>query len=170
MSQVAATARMQRVYFAAPLFCLGEKEINLTIAQRIETELGLSVFLPQRDGLESEALRKEGLPEGTISRQVFELDLQKIMDCRVFIAFLDGIVPDPGVCVETGLAHMHTIILDEDRIMIGLRTGRFNHGVGAMVAGSLEKICSSVDELIGYLRQRLSQQPWYTPPVNREDL
>ncbi|HXH27389.1 MAG TPA: hypothetical protein VNG90_05830, partial [Candidatus Acidoferrum sp.] len=66
----AAAATIQRVYFAAPLFCLGEKEVNLAIVKRIESELGLSVFLPQRDGLESAALREQGLEEGTISTRV----------------------------------------------------------------------------------------------------
>jgi len=41
-----------RIYLAGPLFCQAERAFNLQLAEKLE-ERGLTVFLPQRDGVES---------------------------------------------------------------------------------------------------------------------
>ena len=42
-----------RIYFAGPLFCEAERAFNLLLVEKLEAE-GYQVFLPQRDGIESE--------------------------------------------------------------------------------------------------------------------
>lgn len=42
-----------RVYFAGPLFSEAERVFNLRLAEKLEAK-GYQVFLPQRDGIESE--------------------------------------------------------------------------------------------------------------------
>jgi len=41
-----------RIYLAGSLFCQAERAFNLQLAEKLE-ERGLTVFLPQRDGVES---------------------------------------------------------------------------------------------------------------------
>lgn len=41
------------IYFAAPLFCQAEKAFNLQLTRKLE-ERGFTVFLPQRDGVDSQ--------------------------------------------------------------------------------------------------------------------
>jgi len=50
-----------RVYFAGPLFCEAERVFNLRLAEKLEAK-EYQVFLPQRDGVESEKPPYNELP------------------------------------------------------------------------------------------------------------
>ena len=93
---------MEKIYFAWPLFCQGEKDYNLKIATVLE-EYGYNVFLPQRDGFEAAQLKDKTQDE--ISKMIFTKDVDEILDAEIFFMVLDGRVPDDGACVELGIAY-----------------------------------------------------------------
>ena len=93
---------MEKIYFAGPLFCQGEKDYNLKIATVLE-EYGYNVFLPQRDGFEAAQLKDKTQDE--ISKMIFTKDVDEILDAEIFFMVLDGRVPDDGACVELGIAY-----------------------------------------------------------------
>lgn len=90
-----------RVYFAAPLFCNGEREYNAKICAVLE-ENGYSVYLPQRDG--NEALSFVGMTEEQKGVWFFDKDIEELKKADVLFINLDGRVPDEGACVELGFA------------------------------------------------------------------
>lgn len=93
---------MKRIYFAAPLFCEAEKNFNSELAAVLE-EAGYSVFLPQRDGLETAAM--QGLTEEEKALKIFAADISEIDGADALFMVLDGRVPDEGACVELGYAY-----------------------------------------------------------------
>ena len=48
--------------------------------------LGLSVFLPQRDGLEYQTLTN--LPPGERNARIYELDIKTLKSCPILVAIL----------------------------------------------------------------------------------
>ncbi len=93
---------MIKVYFAGPLFCKGEKDFNLSVANILENA-GYKVFLPQRDGYEAAVLSEE--PQSKKIKMIFDKDTSEIKECDIFFMVLDGRVPDDGACVELGIAY-----------------------------------------------------------------
>ncbi len=55
-----------RVYFAGPLFCEAERVFNLRLAEKLEAK-GYQVFLPQRDGVESEKPPYNKMPNARLA-------------------------------------------------------------------------------------------------------
>lgn len=129
-----------RLYFAAALFSVQEREFNARLAASIEA-LGFDVFLPQRDGYEGPLDPKViGRPE--VARRIFELDSQQVLECDVLLCVLDGRVPDEGVAVEVGLAHADRLHRNQHRKMIGLSTDFLRGGtaLNALLVGALDEI------------------------------
>ena len=93
---------MKKIYFAGPLFCVGEKEFNLKLCEVFENA-GYDVFLPQRDGVL--AAETENKSEEEIVNTVFSKDTSHIKDCDILVFVTDGRVPDEGACVELGIAY-----------------------------------------------------------------
>lgn len=93
---------MKRIYFAAPLFSIGEKEFNLKITKVLE-KYGYSVFLPQRDGILAAELDKMA-PDEIVST-VFLKDSEELKKSDILVFVVDGRVPDEGACVELGMAY-----------------------------------------------------------------
>ena len=87
-----------RVYFAGPLFCEAERVFNLRLAEKLEAK-GYQVFLPQRDGVESEKPPYNKMPNDELQKTIFELDREKIHQADIFLFVLDGRVPDESVHV-----------------------------------------------------------------------
>jgi len=50
------------IYFAGPLFSQAEKQFNLSLTHALEKN-GFTVFLPQRDGVESSKSEYKDLPK-----------------------------------------------------------------------------------------------------------
>ena len=136
-----------RVYFAGPLFCEAERVFNLRLAEKLEAK-GYQVFLPQRDGVESEKPPYNKMPNDELQKTIFELDRDKLLQADIFLFVLDGRVPDEGACVELGIAYGQKHFLQQDKLLIGLLTdmrGAFLGGkLNAMIGGALD--CTTSDE------------------------
>jgi len=140
-----------RVYFAGPLFCEAERAFNLRLAEKLEAN-GYQVFLPQRDGVESEKFPYNELANDELQQTIFELDRDKVLQADIFLFVLDGRVPDEGACVELGFAYEQKHLLQHDKLLIGLHTdmrGAFPGGkLNAMINGALDCIIGDEKELI----------------------
>lgn len=137
------------IYFAAPLFTQAELDFNERVCGLLEEE-GHDVFLPQRDGLESDTLSEEKGAEDAM-QEIFELDRKNVLDADLVTATLDGRVPSEGVCVEMAFAYDHdipVIALKTDR-----RTFGFREEYNAMLYGLFEEKVESPEELVTAVQQ-----------------
>jgi nucleoside 2-deoxyribosyltransferase len=142
------------VYLGGGLFTDQEKAFHLQLTHDLEG-LGFSVFLPQRDGYEAAALT-DWSAEETIER-IYRRDLIEVCRARFLFANLDGAIPDDGVCAEVAIAGMHKLI-NRDKQIIGYRsdTRTFMSGLplNPLVAGPLDELCTSREEIIEYFTGR----------------
>ena len=140
-----------QIYFAGPLFCEAERAFNQLLAEKLEAE-GYQVFLPQRDGVESEKSPYHEMTHDELRQAIFKLDRDRILQADVFLFVLDGRVPDEGACVELGIAYGQKCLLQQDKLLIGLHTdmrGAFPGGkLNAMISGALDCTSSDTDGLI----------------------
>ena len=154
------------LYFAGPLFSQAEKTFNQQLAHRLERELGVTVFLPQRDGMEFVKLQEMSPKERTAA--ISELDTIKVFGSGIFLYVLDGRVPDEGAAFELGLAYTHKLFTEEgkSRIIVGLLTDvrAFlpDQQLNPMLDYPFEYIAHSEEELLNYLKERLTPKPSHT--------
>ena len=94
-----------KAYIAGPLFNDAEKAFNLKVDALVQS-LGIETYLPQRDGGESIRMIREGQPPEEVRRRLFDLDVNAVKACDLFVCGLDGRVPDEGTCVELGMAYI----------------------------------------------------------------
>ena len=141
-----------KIYFAGPLFSDAEKEFNNRVASQIE-KLGYTVFLPQRDGAEHNKPPFDTMKPDEYRKALFDLDKSQVMASDIFLFILDGRVPDDGACVELGLAHLHKQLADNDKYLIGLRTGHLSVNLNPMIKMALDRIYESVPELLDALKE-----------------
>ena len=144
------------IYFAAPLFCEAEKAFNLRLTEELEGR-GFSVFLPQRDGVESSQPPYNEMTNEEQSQAIFSLDRDKILEADIFLFILDGRVPDEGACVELGIAHSQKNLLQHEKLIIGLHTDSRSASLGAklnaMVHGSFDCITDNENNLIDVIEK-----------------
>ena len=144
----------KKVYFAAPLFCQGEKDFNLKMTELLEDH-GYEVFLPQRDGYLAAEL--EGLTEEELTEKIFEKDFSEVQKADILFMNLDGRVPDEGACVELGIAYA------SGKRCYGFKTDsrsvEINMDLNPMIAGCFTKIFknSDGDELIREIEEYLAK-------------
>lgn len=102
----------RKVYCSGPLFCPEETAGMEALARTLE-EAGYATFLPQRDGLEAYVMRLVDTPlsadvfgsRAVVDRAIFALDVFQIVEvCDLFVANLNGRVPDEGALVEAAIA------------------------------------------------------------------
>lgn len=140
-----------RVYIGAPLFSEAERAFNLRLAERLEAK-GYQVYLPQRDGVESEKAPYNQAPIADLQKAIFERDRDSLLQAAIFLFVLDGRVPDEGACVELGIAYEHKHLLQQDKLLLGLHTdmrGAFPEGkLNAMLSGALDCIMGDEEELL----------------------
>jgi len=132
------------VYFAAPLFNRAERQFNEAVSGMLE-DAGHDVFLPQRDGFESEEalLERPGVDsEADVLREIFRIDRQALRESALMTAVLDGQVPDEGVAVEIGIANEAGIPI------VGLKTDSRNPQLNAMVFAPLAELVETPAELV----------------------
>ena len=143
-----------RIYFAAPLFCQAEKVFNLQLTGKLE-ERGFTVFLPQRDGIESSKPPYNEMKSDELHQAIFAVDRDKILEADVFLFVLDGRVPDEGACVELGIAYGQKHLLQQEKLLIGLQTDSRAAFLGAklnpMIHGALDYIADNENDLIAAL-------------------
>lgn len=147
-----------KAYLAGPLFNDAEKAFNLKVDVLLQS-LGIQTYLPQRDGGESIRLIKQGQPPELIRRQLFELDVSEIRACDLFIAILDGRVPDEGTCVELGMAFILGKICigyqtDSRRFAMDFNNLMIDNSLNGGVALSLDELSNLVQASI----QRINEQ------------
>ena len=138
---------MARVYFAAPLFCVGERAFNAEMAALLE-QAGYAVFLPQRDGMMAATLT--GLSEEEKIERIFARDLAEIKASDILLIVLDGRVPDEGACVELGIAHTlgkrcYALSTDDRALELDLK-------VNPLIAGCCRRLFSGTAELKEFLQ------------------
>ena len=144
------------IYFAAPLFCQAEMTFNLFLTKKLE-ERGFSVFLPQRDGVESSKPPYNKVSDNKLRQAIFAVDRDKILEADIFLFVLDGRVPDEGACVELGIAYGQQHLLGQDKLLIGLQTDSRAAFPGAklnaMIHGALDCIVEDEKVLITVLEE-----------------
>lgn len=108
------SAAPPRVYCAGPLFNRAEQAEMAGIAAALEGA-GLRTFLPQRDGMVLDEVRRELLRGGytaseagrMVQAAIFWLDSCEVLhDCQGLVANLNGRVPDEGAVAEAAMAWM----------------------------------------------------------------
>ena len=104
----------RRIYCAGPLFNRSEQEEMAEIARTLEG-MGLSVFLPQRDGFLFAEVQRECVWGGyeaaeasrMIQQAIFWLDTYEVVvGCQGLMLNMNGRVPDEGAVAETAMAWM----------------------------------------------------------------
>jgi nucleoside 2-deoxyribosyltransferase len=144
------------IYFAAPLFSEAERAFNLQLAEKLEAR-GLTVFLPQRDGVESSRPPYNEMTNDELCRTIFAVDRDKILEADIFLFVLDGRVPDEGGGVELGIAYGQKHLLQRDRLLIGLQTDWRAAFLWAklnpMIHGALDCITDNENDLMAALEE-----------------
>lgn len=144
------------IYFGAPLFSQAEKAFNLLLTEKLE-ERGFKVFLPQRDGVESNKPPYNEMNSDELNRAIFTVDRDKVLEADIFLFVLDGRVPDEGACIEMGIAYGQKHLLQRDKLLIGLQTdiraAYLGVKLNAMIHGSLDSIVDNEDDLIAALEE-----------------
>lgn len=142
------------VYFAAPLFSQAECYFNQYLTEKLEV-LGYQVFLPQRDGVESDKSPYNKMTKEERRLAMFQIDTTKIMESDVFLFVLDGRVPDEGACVELGVAYTHKKLQHPNKFLIGLHTDARSAFIGSklnpMLRVPLEYIAPTERQLLQVL-------------------
>lgn len=145
-----------KIYFAGPLFSKAERHYNDQLCLQIEN-IDFKVFLPQRDGAELDKSPYQEMTQSQRNKVIFELDVMKVLDCDIFLFVLDGRVPDEGACFELGIAYNQKVHNNSIKHIIGLHTDMrasfIDSKLNAMIEGAFDKIFTSENELIDYLRQ-----------------
>lgn len=147
---------MPSLYFAAPLFSESELAYNLALTAEIEA-LGLTVFLPQRDGVDRAKEPWASMPAAEIARAIFEGDRDAVFASDVLLFVLDGRIPDEGACVELGLAYAHAQASGRRRALVGLMTDRRGASIGGklnpMIGQALDAVYATRAELLAALKR-----------------
>jgi len=144
------------IYFAGPLFCQSEQAFNLQLTGKLE-ERGFTVFLPQRDGIESSKPPYNEMTNKEKQKEIFAVDRDQVLEADVFLFVLDGRVPDEGACVELGIAYGQKYLLQRDKLLIGLHTDSRAAFTGdklnAIIHGSLDHIADNENDLIAAIEE-----------------
>ncbi|WP_043352968.1 nucleoside 2-deoxyribosyltransferase [Methylobacterium sp. B1] len=91
-----------KVYIAAPLFNVGERTLNASLAGVLRQ--AVDVYLPQTDGiLFDEEIRHGGDPDEA-SRRIFRDDIGALRACSALLIVLNGRTVDEGAAFELGVA------------------------------------------------------------------
>lgn len=140
-----------KIYFAGPLFNIGEKKFNLLLTKKLE-EMGHKVFLPQRDGVDRNKYPYNEMSQEERTKTLFRLDRDEIFKTDLFLFILDGRIPDEGASVALGIAYTHKILKHGDKLLVGFHSdirGAFPQDkLNPMIKTPLDYIVSTEDELI----------------------
>jgi nucleoside 2-deoxyribosyltransferase len=142
------------IYFAAPLFFQAERTFNLQLTQKLE-QIGFSVFMPQRDGIEIVKPPYNRMTSEELTRTVFTTDRDKILEADIFLFVLDGRVPDEGACVELGIAYAQKLLLHQEKLLIGLHTDfrATTARINFMIQGALDAIYDNEEGLVSAVEE-----------------
>ena len=148
------------IFFSAPLFNHAEISYNLKLTEKLE-KAGFIVFLPQRDGIETQELFKEKT-RNEVQNEIFKFDSGKVLEADIFLIVLDGRVPDEGACVELGIAYAQKLLTKSSKLLIGIKTDSraafIEDPLNAMIFGSLNCLVSNEEDLISALEDYRDHQ------------
>ncbi|RVU55697.1 nucleoside 2-deoxyribosyltransferase [Anaerosphaera multitolerans] len=121
-------------YFASHFFNAGMFEWTEKVAQRIESETGIDLYVPQRNG---EINDKKNNDDIITDIAISKADTAQLKKANILIACLDGLTIDDGVAAEI-MAHgvmaeieeEYNINKDFPRMIIGIITDMRYHGTG----------------------------------------
>jgi nucleoside 2-deoxyribosyltransferase len=140
------------------LFSSAERQFNQNLTNKLEA-LGYNVFLPQRDGAESDKAPYNAMTREARREAIFQLDKSKILASDVFLFVLDGRIPDEGACVELGIAYCQKDLLGMKKLLIGLQTdiraAFLNSKLNPMLRVPLDKILENEQDLLDVLHHYL---------------
>lgn len=90
----------QQIYFASPLFSHMELRYNASVVAEIRDRFPLlDVYLPQEQGdINDKSLYASSL-------MIAKADTDALLASSVLVAVLDGLIIDPGVASEIGVAY-----------------------------------------------------------------
>lgn len=90
----------QQIYFASPLFSNMELRYNAWVVEAIrKTYQDLDVYLPQEQGDINDKTQYAN------SLMIAKADTDALLASDVLVAVLDGLIIDPGVASEIGVAY-----------------------------------------------------------------
>lgn len=90
----------QQIYFASPLFSNMELRYNTWVVEQIRTQYpDLEVYLPQEQGDINDKSQYAN------SLMIAKADTDALLNSNVLVAVLDGLIIDPGVASEIGVAY-----------------------------------------------------------------
>lgn len=145
-----------RLFFSGPLFCRAEREYNERLCHQLES-MGFSVFLPQRDGVESSKPPYNKMSLEERNRAIFAVDRDELLAADIYLFVLDGRIPDEGACVELGIAYGQRYFTDSKKILVGLHTDRRiafpSTPLNQMIGEALDRVFTNEEELFAYLLQ-----------------
>ncbi len=114
-----------RIYLAAPLFSLAERNFNASVCDYLES-MGHDVFLPQRDVTVKD------------HSDIFMRDLGALNKMEVMVVVLDGADHDSGTSWEAGFAYCKQVPY------VAIRTDFRNRGDDAWGNIMLTRSCHQV--------------------------
>ncbi|MBV7390092.1 hypothetical protein ID741_002028 [Enterococcus sp. AZ103] len=89
----------KHIYFAAPMFANSDLRYNAYLVKKIrQLNHQVTVYLPQENGDINE---KSAYAD---SKMIAQADADEVLKSDLLIAILDGLVIDPGVASEIGIA------------------------------------------------------------------
>ena len=92
--------KMKKIYFASPLFSNMELRYNAWVVEMIRKEFTeLDVYLPQEQGDINDKSQYAS------SLMIAKADTDALLESDLLVAVLDGLVIDPGVASEIGVAY-----------------------------------------------------------------
>lgn len=92
-----------KIYFAAPLFSLAEQQFNSQIVAHLRKQNpNWDIFLPQEQSINDKSSYADSI-------LISKTDTKAVLESDLVIAVLDGLVIDPGVAAEIGIAYAKNI-------------------------------------------------------------
>jgi nucleoside 2-deoxyribosyltransferase len=135
-----------RLYLAAPLFSVAEREFNIKL--RNELLPIVDVYLPQEDGGLFVEMVKQGMPVAKAAQRVFTGDLGAIDASDYVLVVMDGRAIDEGAAFELGYASA------QQKTCVGLQTDMrrlLPIGNNPMITGALIHKFEDVQTLCAWL-------------------
>ena len=114
-----------QVYLAGSMFCEADRMYNALLAQKIRERIGehIDLYVPQ------ENLSINDKTKCANSHDIFWGDYNRLQNCDIFIARIDGDIPPSGTSAEIGIMSQRRQSWDKDTIppmILGLCTDSRN--------------------------------------------
>ncbi|WNY28258.1 hypothetical protein MmiEs2_04420 [Methanimicrococcus stummii] len=136
---------MTTIYLAGALFSQAEREFNKNL-QKIMTEMGFSVFLPQEDAEDNKDQRNDRNQSG-----IFNNCFGGLQKSDLVVAVLEGVDVDSGTAWELGYAYA------QKKPIVGIRTDfriqTPDERVNLMIQETLSDFVDNVDDLKEVLKK-----------------